>query len=140
MATYERLTPTDAQLSTLLKSEWAGPMVMVNLLQFRIRAAYPRDYKGPNPDVSGAEAYARYGEVAFHRIQALGGRILWSGEGYATVVGPVNERWDQVIAVEYPDKAAFSKLPEDADYVAATVHREAGLAETRVIACKGGTD
>lgn len=137
MATYERLTPTDAQLATLAKADWDGPIVIVNLLQFRVRAAYPRDYTGPEPDVSGAEAYARYLEIVAPCVEKCGGTVTWSGEGFATVVGPVNERWDRVITATYPNREAYIQVMEDPDYEPAAVHRAAALAETRIFACKG---
>ena len=137
MATYERLSPTDAQVNALLKADWTGPVVMVNLLQFRARAAYPRDYTGPNPDVTGAEAYQRYSEIAQACIGRTGGSVVWSGPGFATVVGPVNERWDHVVAVSYPNREAFLQLTQDPAYEEGVIHRTAALAETRVFACKG---
>ena len=136
MTTYERLTPTDMQLSAFGQGPQSEPVVMVNLLRFRARAAYPRDYEGPKADVSGGEAFRRYHEVAKRRIEAQGGQIVWGAPALLTMVGPPNERWDEVLVVAFPSRKAFTDLQSDPLYEAALVHWTAALAETRIFACK----
>jgi uncharacterized protein (DUF1330 family) len=137
MTTYERLTPTDTQLSALAQGGSEDPVVMVNLLRFRARAAYPRDFEGEKPE-TGEEAFRRYVETATPCLTSVGGRILWGAPAWMTLVGPPNERWDEILVVAYPSRATFLKLQEDADYAATLVHRQAALAETRVFACGTG--
>lgn len=136
MSTYERLTPTDPQMTAFGQGPQDEPVVMVNLLRYRARAAYPREYEGPDPEVPGETAYRRYAEAAFQRVRALGGRLVWGGPSYMTLIGPSNERWDEVLVVFYPTRSAFLAMLEDADYQSALVHRQAALAETRIFACK----
>lgn len=50
-----------------------GPFVMVNLFKFKPRAKYA---DGSEPDLSGAEAYARYGAAVQRLIARAGGRIV----------------------------------------------------------------
>lgn len=136
MATYERLTPTDLQLSAFKGLNEGEPVVLVHLLRFRARAAYPRDYEGPKADVTGGEAFRRYDEAARLRIEALGGQIVWGAPAMLTLVGPPNERWDEVWVVSFPNRQAFMDLQADPQYEVAVTHWTAALAETRIFACK----
>jgi uncharacterized protein (DUF1330 family) len=136
MSTYERLTPTDPQGAAFAQGPQNEPVVMVNLLRFRARAAYPREYQGPSPEVPGETAFRRYVEAAAARVSAIGGRLIWGGPALMTLVGPSNERWDEILVVVYPSRAAYRALSLDGDYQAALVHRQAALAETRLFACK----
>lgn len=135
MATYERLTPTDMQNAAFLQGSPDGPVSMLNLLRFRARAAYPRDFEG-NADVTGDVAYQRYAEIASVRIDALGGRLVWGAPSFMTLVGPTNERWDAVRIVSFPTRQTYARLMEDEIYQTAIIHRQAALAETRVLICK----
>lgn len=137
MSTYERLTPTDSQGIAFAQAAQDEPVVMVNLLRFKARAAYPREYGGPDPEVSGEEAYRRYLETATVKVGGLGGRLVWGGPSSMTLVGPANERWDQILVVHYPSRASFLAMTADPEYEAALVHRSAALAETRLFVCKG---
>jgi len=68
--------PSPDRLQTFLESGADdSPVVMINLLRFRERAAYPDGFAAEA--CSGREAYQRYGAVAVQRISAVGGRMLW---------------------------------------------------------------
>ena len=51
-----------------------------------------------------------------------------------TVIGPADEEWDEMILVQYPTRAAFVDMITSEAYLAAHVHREAGLADSRLVA------
>jgi len=136
MSTYERLTPTDLQLLAFKGLSGEEPIVLVHLLRFRARAAYPRDYEGPKADVSGGEAFRRFDQAARKRIEALGGQIVWGAPSMMTLVGPPNERWDEVWVVSFPNRQAYMNLQADPEYEAAVTHWTAALAETRIFICK----
>lgn len=66
---HNHVTPTDERL-TLTAARGATddtPVVMLNLNRYRDRAQYPKG--APDADVSGREAYLRYGVVAFAAIE-----------------------------------------------------------------------
>jgi len=127
-----RITPTEAQIAELLAADLSLPVVMINLLKYRDQAEYP-DGVQADP-CSGREAYARYGEIASQAVQQAGGQILWMARADHTLIGPEDETWDDVVLVHYPAREAFLKMIEQPAYLAAVVHREAGLADTRLIA------
>ena len=63
--------PTGEQLQALLAMGGDRPIVMVNLLKFRDKAEY--DEPG-EPEMTGREAYDRYGRVMAPLVLAKGRR------------------------------------------------------------------
>lgn len=102
-----------------------APLVMVNLLKFKTQAEYA---DGRDTQLSGAEAYGIYGEAVGKMIEALGGTRVHGGRVLGLMLGQVDELWDAVGIVEYPNPAAFRAMLESDAYQAAHVHRVAGLA------------
>lgn len=129
--------PSEAQLAEFAASESTKPIAMVNLLKFREAAEYAdgRDAGG----LSGAAAYGLYGEVAMRKISEVGGRMFWAAPAAQTFIGGTDDDWDVVAIVRYPSRAAFLKMIAMPDYLEASVHREAGLERTALIACPGDT-
>lgn len=106
-------------------------IVMINLLRYRERAAYPDGFDAV--PCSGREAYERYGVEAIRHVEATGGRMLWMGAVRSTVIGPDDERWDDAVLVEYPSRKAFLGMVTSPDYLAIAVHRSAALEDSRLI-------
>ncbi|MDO8911855.1 MAG: DUF1330 domain-containing protein [Phenylobacterium sp.] len=102
-----------------------GPFVMVNLLKFKPKAEYA---DGSDAHLSGREAYARYGAEVAKLVEALGGRIHYSGEVTGLMIGEVEELWDMVALAEYPSLAAFREMAMSPEMAAIEHHRKAGLA------------
>ncbi len=105
-----------------------GPIHMINLVRLHERARYD-----DGREVSGAEAYAAYGQGAAPVLARLGGRIVWRGAMELMLIGPSEERWDLCFIAEYPSVAAFVGMIKDPDYRAAMVHRQAAVADSRLI-------
>ena len=130
-----------ADLTALAGRSDDAPKVMLNLNAYRERAQYEGEVPGGlSADVSGQEAYLRYGAVAATVLERVGGRILWDAASYRTVVGEEADRWDEVLAVWYPSVAAFLSLATDEELLAAHVHREAGLERAVIICCESGPE
>jgi uncharacterized protein (DUF1330 family) len=102
-----------------------GPFVMVNLLKFKEKADYA---DGSEPDLSGREAYERYGVEVIRLIESIGGRIRYSGEVAGLMLGEVEELWDMVALAEYPSLEAFRAMAVSPGMRAIEHHRAAGLA------------
>jgi uncharacterized protein (DUF1330 family) len=84
-----------------------GPVVMVNMLTLRDRAAY-----------------MRYSQATMPLIKARGGTVLWAGDGEGVAFGnATTDRWDYVVLVRYPSRAAFLDMMNSPEYAAANEHR-----------------
>jgi uncharacterized protein (DUF1330 family) len=129
--------PSPERLQALLESAGAdAPVVMINLLRYREKAAYPEGFDAE--PCSGREAYGRYGAVAIQRIATVGGRVLWMGSVGTTVIAPKGEDWDDALLVEYPSRKAFIEMVSQPEYLAAAPHRTAALEDSRLIATTTG--
>ncbi len=127
------VNPTEAQMAAVLAGP-DGPVQMINLLKFKERADYPADYDGSeDTDVSGEEAYGRYGANTMPHVGRRGGRLVLLSVPNESVIGDPGE-WDQLAIVEYPNRASFIDMGQDPDYLAGTVHRTAGLERTTILA------
>src|SRR5436853_4046278 len=71
------------------------PLVMLNLLRFHEVADYP----GGEPQVTGLEAYVRYGELVQPFLAGVGGQIEWQGQAHPSLIGPEGEQWDACFLV-----------------------------------------
>jgi len=126
------VTPTGDQLKSLLAMGGDKPIVMVNLLKFRDKAQY--DEPG-EPEMTGREAYDRYGRVMGPLVAARGGRLRFSSRVDALVIGEVGELWDAVAIMEYPSRAAFVAIATSPEVQEIGRHRKAGLAGQLLIQC-----
>ena len=121
------LTPTSEQLRRLAEASDDGPVVMLNLLRYREVAA---DGSGR----TGREAYTDYGTLVTPMVESRGGTFVVYAVADQTVIGPADEEWDEMVLVQYPSRAAFIDMISDPGYLAAHAHREAGLADSRLVA------
>jgi len=122
------IDPTRESFAAFREMEREGTVHMLNLLRFRDRAAYD-----DGTEATGAEAYrayARDSEPIFHR---LGGRQVWIGRPELILIGPQEEAWDLAFIAEYPSVAAFVAMLRDPDYRRAVRHRQAAVADSRLI-------
>lgn len=126
--------PSQQQFRALMALEpgHKGPVSMLNLLRFREQASYlPEHNEQP---CSGREAYQRYGEVVGPYLERVGGRPIWVASALLSVIAPADETWDEALVVEYPSLSAFVRMMTDEGYLAITHHRDAALADSRLIA------
>lgn len=127
--------PQPEQAAAFFGGAEDGPFVMVNLLKFKPRAEYA---DGSDPHLTGAEAYARYGEEVRKLVEGLGGRIRYSGHVTGLLLGEVEELWDMVALAEYPSLEAFRAMAMSPQMAAIEHHRKAGLAGQLNIRTKPG--
>ena len=110
--------PTEINTELIASLPDTGPVVMVNMLRLRDRAAYKR-----------------YSELTMPLIKARGGTVLWAGNGEAVAFGdPEADRWDYVVLVRYPSRAAFLDMMHSPEYAAANVQREQAVAKHAILA------
>jgi uncharacterized protein (DUF1330 family) len=108
------------------------PLLMLNLLRFRRQASYATTSN--HVPCSGHEAYARYSQTALRKVRGVGGDVQLMAAAQAALIAPADEQWDELLLVRYPSKAAFLSMLADPEYRAATEHRTAALADSRLIA------
>jgi uncharacterized protein (DUF1330 family) len=116
-----QIAPRPEQIQELLRGPADTPVVMVNLLRFK------KDASDPDQGLSGAEAYARYGEQMIEWVRSQGGRVIWSGRVDSWVIGDTEERFDMIALVEYPSRREFTRIVGDPRVAEYSVHRTAGL-------------
>lgn len=100
------------------------PVVMLNLLRFRERAAYP---DGRPSDLTGRQAYDLYAAPMQKIIEERGGRVVFGGDITSLVIGEVDDTWDTCVLVEYPSAASFAAAVTSPEVAEIGVHRAAGL-------------
>lgn len=104
------------------------PIHMLNLIRLRESAAY-----ADGRAASGREAYRAYGRDSGPVFRRVGGRQIWLGAPELTLIGPAEERWDIAFIAEYPSGAAFVEMLRDPVYREAVKHRQAAVADSRLI-------
>ncbi|WP_434457295.1 DUF1330 domain-containing protein [Stutzerimonas urumqiensis] len=126
------LEPSREQLERYAQAMPADqPVLMLNLLRFNEQARYPAD-SGQGP-CTGREAYACYSRVAGRKVQGVGGSVELFADAHVALIAPAGEQWDEVLLVRYPSREAFLGMLADPEYRAATLHRRAALADSRLI-------
>jgi len=113
--------PTPEQIQELLRGNPDTPVVMLNLLRFKERAATPDE------GASGVEAYRRYAEPMRRLVEERGGRFLWMGRVDSFVIGTSDTPFDAVALVEYPSRRVFVEIVNDPRVRGIGTHRAAGL-------------
>lgn len=126
------ITPRPEQMQAILANAPEGPLYMLNLLKFKAKAEYA---DGRETNLTGEEAYGLYGRAVAEIIGKMGGSIVFAGKMNALLIGDGELAWDNVAIVEYPSLEAFRNMTASAEYQAAHVHREAGLAHQLLINC-----
>lgn len=128
------LNPSAEQLKRFAEQMPPGePILMLNMLRFNNEAAYPAGSE--ELSCSGREAYARYSRTALQKVRAAGGNVETMALARVALIAPEHEHWDEVLLVRYPSPEAFLAMLADPQYRAATVHRTAALADSRLIGC-----
>jgi uncharacterized protein (DUF1330 family) len=108
------------------------PLLMLNLLRYKPQAEYAAD--SSHSPCSGREAYGRYSQTAIRKVRGVGGEVQVMAAAQASLIAPADEQWDDLLLVRYPSKAAFLGMLADPEYQAATEHRSAAIADSRLIA------
>lgn len=131
--------PTGEQFRNFRDHPRKGPVQMINLLKFRDRATY-KEGEVEVPDVSGREAYRRYGVAMAAMVADVGGRVVLTGQPEGMFIGNDADLWDEVLVVEYPSRDAFLQMLSMPEYRAVHMHRDAGLDHQQLIQCRPGGD
>ena len=125
MEVVNKVAPTEEQMESFLEPGRDGPIYMLNLLKFKEKAEYA---DGRETVLSGAEAYAIYGQEVIQHLQKVGGAPMFSAGVERLMLGEVEELWDTAAIAMYPSRKAMLEMIMSPEYQASALHREAGLA------------
>ena len=124
MKVFNKLSPNDEQLNGFAEGDVETPIAMVNLLKFKEKAEYE---DGRETNLSGAEAYAIYGEKVQECLKKVGAEMTFSGVVSRLMLGEVEDLWDSVAIARYPSRKAMLEMIMDPYYQETEKHRSAGL-------------
>jgi|GraSoiStandDraft_4_1057263.scaffolds.fasta_scaffold182155_2 uncharacterized protein (DUF1330 family) len=127
------IDPDRAQFDAFKALPRDQPIHMLNLVRVRDHAAYPDGHPMAGKGLSGRDAYRAYGRDSAAVFQRVGGRQIWAGRPDAVVTGPLDEAWDIAFIAAYPSAGAFLEMVTDPIYREAVKHRQAGVADSRLI-------
>ena len=117
--------PTGDQFRAFRDDDYAGPIMQVNLLKFRVHAEYHPEDPEHGGDEPGAIAYQRYAEAFAIAAADAGGRCVLMGDVERYFIG--NGDWDAVLVMEFPNRHTFISTLNHVDYAEMHRHRAAGL-------------
>lgn len=120
--------PTRESFALFREMDREGPVHMLNLIKFRETAAY-----ADGTEATGAEAYAAYARESAPILRRVGGRQVWLGVPELMLIGPQKKTWDLAFIAEYPSVPAFMEMLRDEAYREAVRHRQAAVADSRLI-------
>lgn len=123
--------PTPDQAGAFMARAGDTPVSMVNLLKFKEKATYEAGTPEAGENLTGREAYARYGAEVAKILAKLGAKTLFAGPAHGMLIGEGD--WDMVAIVEYPNRAVMLGMGTSEDYQKIHYHREAGLAHQLLI-------
>lgn len=127
------IDPTKEEFARFRQLDRPGPVHMFNLLKFRDIATYD-----DGTAATGAQAYAAYARQSGPVFERLGGRQIWIGKPELMLIGPQSEVWDLAFIAEYPSTDAFVAMLRDPEYRKAVRHRQAAVADSRLIRMEPG--
>ena len=119
------ITPNQDELQKFAQHPDTQPVVMINLLKFK-----PTTATGE----TGEETYRRYVQNVAPLLAEAGGKLLWQGQADQLIIGTSEDRWDRVLLVEYPSRAAFLKMIRTPEFQAVQKGRQDALEKTVLIA------
>ncbi|MCB1011814.1 MAG: DUF1330 domain-containing protein [Microthrixaceae bacterium] len=126
--------PTRAQIERLLGAGTEGPVTMLNLLRYKDLADYSKCPElAPEATISGREAYESYSLGVLPILAELGAEVLLFGPCHPTLIGPETEAWDDIALIRYPGVDSFISMTTSEDYLAIGGHRNAALADSRLV-------
>jgi len=117
--------PTKEQMEGFLVGDDDLPISMVNLLKFKDKAEYE---DGRETNLTGAEAYAIYGNEVVEHLKSIRAELVYSGDVTRLMLGEIEELWDMVVIARYPSKKAMLDMIMKPEFIESSIHRTAGLA------------
>lgn len=121
----EKMVRNEEELQKFMQQPDNGAVVMINLLKFK---------KTTESGEPGIASYFRYMQNAAPFLAKVGGKLLWHGVADQYIIAGQDDRWDRVLLVEYPSRAAFLQMISMPEFQAIQHDRTAALEDTVLIA------
>ena len=131
--TKASIDPTREQFKAFMTAPQDTPIHMLNLIRLRDVADYPADHPNHGKGMSGLDAYRAYGRTSADIFKRVGGVQIWAGRPEGVLTGPLEEHWDLAFIAQYPNSLAFAEMVRDPDYKEHVKHRQAAVADSRLI-------
>ena len=131
--TKASIDPTREQFKAYMTAPQDTPIHMLNLIRLRDVADYPADHPNHGKGMSGLDAYRAYGRTSADIFKRVGGVQIWAGRPEGVLTGPLEEHWDLAFIAQYPNSLAFAEMVRDPDYKEHVKHRQAAVADSRLI-------
>lgn len=111
-----------------------GRIVMLNLLRFKQIADYSKLQEiKPKNEISGEKAYRLYLDYTLPLLEAAGSKVVFYGSSQSFLIGPDNEKWDNVLLVQHESVSKFIEFAKDNEYLKYAGHRTAALEDSRLL-------
>ena len=127
------IDPTRAQFEAFKGLPRDQPIQMLNLIRLKALADYPSDHRDHNRGLTGLDAYRAYGRASAEIFARVGGKQIWAGKPQVVLTGPTDEAWDLAFIAQYPDAGTFLAMITDPAYREHVKHRQAAVADSRLI-------
>ena len=124
MKVENKITPNEEQINGFMQNPDLGPISMVNLLKYKVKAIYE---DGRDTNLTGEEAYGLYAVEVVNLVEKYGGEFLFAGKVSRLMLGEVENLWDSIAIAKYPNRKAMLDMTMDPEYQKIHVHRDAGL-------------
>jgi hypothetical protein len=132
MQVKNSVVATPEQMAGFTESGPEGPIYMVNLLKFKVKAVYA---DGRETTLSGAQAYGVYTQGVSELLKNLGGGLMFTAPVQRLMLGEVEDLWDKVAIAVYPSRAAMLGMMQSDEMKIIGAHRHAGLEGQLNIEC-----
>ena len=117
-------------MAELSKVPDGQPFALINLLLYKEWADYPPGTV--TEKLTGKQAYERYSELSIPIVKKVAGVPMWRGTLGINLIGPTDERWDEILIMQYPTRSAFQSMLADPEYLAIVFHRTAAVQDSRL--------
>ncbi len=128
------LNPTDESAKQLFSKSIKNEVIMLNMLRFKEVADYSQLAKiAPKTAITGKEAYQIYIDETLPFLEKSGGEIMLLGKSEHFFIGPMVEKWDLVMIIKQKSLESFLSFASDPQYQHVIGHREAAIADSRLL-------
>lgn len=127
---YVGETMNPVAMDELSKIPDGQAFALVNLLLYKEWAHYPPGTV--TEKLTGQQAYERYSELSVPFVNEVGGVPMWRGAFGVNLIGPEDERWDEILIMQYPTRSAFERMLGNPEYTKILFHRTAAVKDSRL--------